>query len=136
MKITKLTQPEGTNLCGQTIIAMLGNISIQEAVKIMGKTGCTGTKDVIQALRKLKFRIGSDRLLRIPKNWSKPELCIVHIGYGKHWKKHWTLWNGKEGCFYDPADEVKIKETFYDNDWSRMLSYLEIKREREGSTND
>lgn len=127
MIIKKVTQPEGSNLCGQAIIAMLGNISIQKAIKIMGKTGCTRTKDVIQTLRKLKLRVGSDRLLRIPKNWSKPSLCIVHIGYGGHWKKHWTLWNGPEGCFYDPAFKLKKEENFYNNGWGQMLSYLEIK---------
>ena len=134
MKITKLTQPKGTNLCGQTIVAMLGNISIQKAMKIMGKGGCTRTKDVIQALRKLKFRIDSDRLLRIPKNWVKPELCIVHIGFGNYWKKHWILWNGYENCFYDPAFKLRKKETFYNNDWTKMLSYFEIKENKSQDT--
>ena len=131
MEIIKLTQPEDTNLCGQTIVAMLGNISIEEATKIVGKSGYTKTKDVIQALRKIKLKSGSDRLIRIPKNWNKPELCIVHIGFKDTWKKHWTLWNGKEGCFFDPSYKVKIEETFYNNDWSKMLSYLEVKKEKE-----
>ena len=129
MNIKKLMQPKGTNQCGQTIVAMLGNITIEEAVKIMGKTGCTRTKDVIQALEKIGLKAGSDRLLRIPKNWIKPELCIVHIGFGKHWKKHWTLWNGQEGCFYDPAIKTKIIEPFYEDGGARKLSYLEVKEE-------
>ena len=108
---------------------MLGNTSIQEAIKITGKTGLTRTKDIIQALEKIELKAGSDRLLRIPKNWIKPMLCIVHIGFGDHWKKHWTLWNGYEDCFYDPAIEVKIIEPFYEDGGARKLSYLEIKGE-------
>lgn len=127
MKIKKLTQPEKSNLCGQAIIAMLGNTSIQAAIKIMRKTGCTRTKDIIQALMKLGFKTGSNRLLHIPKNWIKPELCIVHLGFGDHWKKHWTLWNGPENCFYDPAFKSKKNENFYNHNSGRMLSYLEVR---------
>jgi len=127
MEITKLMQPKGSNLCGQAIIAMLGNISIQRAKEIMRKHGCTRTKDVIYALGKIGLKASSDRLLRIPKNWSKPKLCIVHIGFGDHWRKHWILWIGDENCFYDPALKSKTRETFYESGWARMLSYLEIK---------
>ena len=122
-------QPKGTNQCGQAVIAMLGNISIKEAIKIMGTRGCTRTKHILQALEKIGLKTGSDRLLRIPKNWSKPMLCIVHIGFGNHWKKHWTLWNGYEDRFYDPAIEVKIIEPFYEDGGARKLSYLEVKGE-------
>lgn len=127
MNIKKLIQPKGTNQCGQAIIAMLGNTTIQAAIKIMETTGCTNTKDIIQALSKLGLKVGSDKLLHIPKNWIKPEFCIVHIGFGNHWKKHWTLWNGPEGYFYDPAFKSKRKETFYEDVGAKKLSYLEIK---------
>ena len=127
MKITKLMQPKDSNQCGQVIIAMLGNISIQEAIKIMDTAGLTRTKHLIDALKILGLKVGSEKLLRIPRCWIKPKLCIVHIGFGDRWKKHWTLWNGYEGFFYDPAHESKLKEYFYNNGWTRMLTYLEIK---------
>ena len=128
MKVIKITQPKGSNQCGQAIIAMLGNISIHQATKIIGKTGCTRTKDIIQALEKIGLKAGSDRLLHIPKNWIKPRVCLVHIGFGNHWKKHWTLWIGDEDCFYDPAHKSKKKENIYNDGWARMLSYLEIRK--------
>ena len=106
---------------------MLGNMSIQKAAKIMGATGLTRTKHLLQALKMLGLEVGSDKLLLIPKDWIKPMLCIVHVGFEYHWKKHWTLWNGYENCFFDPAVKSKMKETFYDSDRARMLSYLEIK---------
>lgn len=127
MEIAKVMQPKDSNQCGQAIIAMLGNITIQEAIKIMGTRGCTRTKHVLQALEKIGLKAGSDRLLRIPKNWSKPRLCVVHIGFENHCKKHWTLWNGYEDCFYDPAVKAKMRETFYETIKGRMLSYLEIR---------
>ena len=127
MIITKLMQPKDTNQCGQAIIAMLGNISINEAIKIMGTAGLTRTKHLIDALKILGLKAGSEKLLRIPRGWVKPKLCIVHIGFGDRWKKHWTLWNGYEDCYYDPAIEVKIIEPFYEDGGARKLSYLEIK---------
>lgn len=127
MIIKKVIQPKGTNQCGQAIIAMLGNISIQEAIKIMGTAGLTRTKHLLIALKILGLKVGSDRLLRIPRGWIKPELCVVHIQFGSHWKKHWTLWNGHEDCFYDPAIEAKIIEPFYEDGGARKLSYLEVK---------
>ena len=127
MRIKKVTQPKGTNQCGQAIIAMLGNISIQEAIKIMGTAGLTRTKHLLLALKFLGLKVGSPKLLRIPRGWIKPELCVVHIQFGNHWKKHWTLWNGQEDCFYDPAIETKIIEPFYEDGGARKLSYLEVK---------
>ncbi|MCK4760206.1 MAG: hypothetical protein KAT69_09150 [Candidatus Aminicenantes bacterium] len=130
MNIKKLTQPKNTNLCGQTIIAMLGNISIKEAIKIMGTGGLTKTKHLLDALENLGLKVGSDKLLRISEGWIKPEICVLHIGFGNHWKKHWTLWNGYEDCFYDPAIEAKIIEPFYEDGGAKKLSYLEIKENK------
>jgi len=127
IEITKVMQPKGSNLCGQAIIAMLGNIDIQEAIKLMEKTGGTRTKDIIQALNKIGLKAASHKLIRIPKNWKKPMLCIVHLGFGKHWKKHWTLWIGIKNCFYDPALSLIIRDNFYISCGVKMLSYLEIK---------
>lgn len=104
---------------------MLGNISIKEAIKIVGTAGATRTKQIIQALRKIGLKPTSDKLLRIPNNWVKPGLCIVHIGFEFHWRKHWTLWNGC--CFFDPAIKSRVRETFYESGRAKMLSYLEIK---------
>lgn len=83
---------------------------------------------MIRALDKIGLKAGSERLLHIPKNWRKPELCIVHIGFGFHWRKHWTLWIGIKNCFYDPALSLIIRDNFYISSGVKMLSYLEIKR--------
>lgn len=106
---------------------MLGNISIEESIKIMGTAGSTRTKHLIDALKILGLKTGSDKLLRIPKGWIKPKLCIVHIAFGERPKRHWTLWNGYEGRFYDPAFILTKGEYYYNNGWTWMLSYLEIK---------
>lgn len=124
----KLIQPSDSNLCGQTIIAMLGNIDIREAIRIVGTAGCTRTKQIIRALIIIGYKSGSDKLLRIPKNWIKPELCIVHLGFNNHWKTHWTLWIGHENCYYDPAYKTYILDKFYQNNKTKIMSYLEIRR--------
>lgn len=133
MIIQKLIQPNNSSLCGQTIVAMLGNISIPKAIEIVGKKGGTYTKDIIQALGKLGFETCSNKLIRIPKNWVKPALCIVKIRLNGTWRSHWTLWNGQEGCFYDPAFEPEVPEGHYvRRKEARMTSYLEIRRGRDG----
>ena len=125
MEIPKLTQPEGSNLCGQTIVAMLAGISLKEAISATNSKGCTNTGDVISALKKYGFRFGSERLLRIPKNWERPNLCIVHLRFGKHWRGHFTLWN--DGYFYDPTFKSILSPTFYDAIHScRITSYVEV----------
>lgn len=94
----------------------------------MGKTGVTRTKDMIQALDKIGLKATSHKLIRIPKNWKKPMLCIVHIGFVKSSIKHWSLWIGIKNCFYDPALSLIIRDNFYINSGVKILSYLEIKR--------
>ena len=94
----------------------------------MGTKGGTQTKDIIKGLEKIGLKAGSDKLIRIPKNWKKPMLCIVHIGFVKSSKKHWSLWIGIKNCFYDPALSLIIRDNFYINSGVKMLSYLEIKR--------
>jgi len=106
---------------------MLGNMNISEAVKIMGTGGGTNTKQVIQALKRIGLKVGSEKLLRIPKKWTKPHLCIMHIGFENSRKSHWSLWIGYKNCYHDPALPFIIRDNFYFFSKVKMMSYLEIK---------
>lgn len=102
MKIIYQRQPKGSNICGQACIAMLANISLEESIKIFGTRGKTSTKDIINALNKLDI-LCSQKLIRIRKNESKSNLCIVTnytVINGKKYK-HWVIYYKNK--YYDPA---------------------------------
>lgn len=125
-----ICQPEGSNMCGQAIIAMLGNMTLYDAIEFLGTKGGTGTKIMVEALRAGGFKCG-DRLKRMSKDSVLPSLCIVHIRFKGHRKAHWSLWNGFENLFYDPAfSNLITHECFYAKQGARITSYLEIKRKK------
>jgi hypothetical protein len=68
-------QPPGSSLCGQTCVAMLAGISLEESISAFnGKRGGTLTRDVVDAFRKLGIHCG-DKLIHL-KGQKKPgERC-------------------------------------------------------------
>lgn len=87
-------QPKGSNLCGQTCVAMIADISLDDAISSVGKRGLTNTKDIANALRKLGFEC-ADKVTRY-KNGLGSEFCLCVVE-----SKHWVVY--KDGLFYDPA---------------------------------
>jgi len=124
-----IQQPEGSNMCGQAVVAMLGNMTIYEAIELVGTEGCTTTKVIAEALRALGFKC-RNRLKRVSKFRALPKLCIVSVGFdgdNGSWGSHWIIWNGKEQLFYDPRHLYPVDEEFYYEVSGRITSYLEIK---------
>ena len=110
MSMRLLLQPKGSNLCGQTCVAMIAGISLEEAILAVGKRGLTTTKDIAQALRKLGFGC-ADRVTRYNGRLGS-ELCLCVVE-----SKHWVVY--KDGLFYDPAFGILF--------WMpRVTSYLNI----------
>jgi hypothetical protein len=100
--IKHMYQPVGSSLCGQTCVAMLAGITLDQAIEAFGgKKGGTRTKDVVAALRKLAINCGDPPLTRFTGDNCLPDTCIVklHIDGAKH--THWVVWH--EGRFYDPS---------------------------------
>jgi len=94
-------QPEPSNLCGQSCVAMIAGITLDESIKVFGKRSGTYTKDVITALQKLNISCG-DKLIRISKTQKKSDFCMVVVR-AKKFKRydHWVVF--KDGQYYDPA---------------------------------
>jgi hypothetical protein len=93
-------QPEGTNLSGQCVIAMLLGVTLDRAVAIVGTSRFLRTKDVVHVLRSNECYVGDGRL--VSSRGKLPADCIVSArwpGGGRHWTLRWR------GRIYDPAAE-------------------------------
>jgi hypothetical protein len=87
-------QPYGSNLCGQACIAMLSGSSLNDAVRLVGKSGLTRTRDLVAAIRTGRgFLMGvrcPDSLIRLREN-SLPRNCIVKASSPDRKRSHWML---------------------------------------------
>ena len=121
-----IQQPKNSNMCGQAIIAMLGNMTLYDAIKLLNTKGCTNTKMMAMALKDLNYQC-ENKLKRVSKNYIRPKCCILHLRFNGNKGGHWSLWNGHEKLFYDPAFSKPINnEDFYIENGAKITSYLEI----------
>ena len=124
-----IPQPEPSNVCGQACVAMIANISLDDSIKLFRSKSATRTKQVARVLQKLAFQC-EDKLKRITKDFILPiaGIYLFKLTYNNKKGSHWTIWNGKENCWYDPGRPNKLhrdyhwihKETMY------PTSYLQI----------
>ncbi len=88
-----IEQKAGTRYCGQVAVAVIAGITLEEAIKVVGKKGCTKTSDLVKALRKLGYKC-PDRCQRLKKS---PPLAIGHLKNPERasgW--HWVVIDGKK----------------------------------------
>ncbi|MDH8679049.1 hypothetical protein QE109_12890 [Fusibacter bizertensis] len=101
-------------LCGQTCIALLMNMSVEEVVKATkcGKGKMSGRKlfealDLFQVDRAEKMKYNRGKQVELPE-------CCILSEHG-----HFLLYY--KSVFYD-----NIKGVFSDYDYSQLVAYLEI----------
>jgi hypothetical protein len=128
--IESIQQPEGSSLCGQTCVAMIAGITLEESIEAFGgKRGATRTTDLVNALRKLGINCGDPPLVRI-KGQLYPDTCIVKLHFNDRKNTHWTVWH--KGKFYDPEAHLMVHLELLDgNEYHpvlgvRQTSYLPI----------
>ena len=95
-KITYMKEPTGY-LCGQTCIAMLANVPVDEVIKIMETDKGTNKQDLKKALDYYGIRY-APKSTKFDANVPLPNLCIIRMilpGYG-----HWGIYYN--GSYYDP----------------------------------
>lgn len=116
---TWIQQKPNKKNCGVIAVAVLAEVSIEEAEKAIGKKGCTTTKDLVKGLRALGFSC-PDRCMRIPK----PTLGIGHLSNPNRkngW--HWIVIDGDkiyDGINGNPDGTVKWKDGW------RLTSYIPV----------
>lgn len=115
-KINYIKQPTDY-LCGQTCVAMLAGVTVEEVVSVMENDKGTGKKDIEKALN--YYGISQARTMTKADNSSVlPKVCILKVllpQYG-----HWILYY--DGKYYDP--EFGVMEELYHK--ARIQSYLKI----------
>lgn len=123
-----INQPKGVGVCGQTCVAMIAGISLEESINLFKSKAGTRPKQVAKVLKGLGFKC-DDKLNRITKDFELPESGIYMFKLMWDDKKgsHWVIWNGNEDRWYDPGQKSKCHRKM---DWRNMYptSYLEIKR--------
>lgn len=95
----QLYQPSGSNLCGQTCVAMLVDVSIDAVCQVMGKRGCTRTIDIQRALIFYGYDV-QDVVTGLKPDALLPDDAIVNWHWPKQSRGHWLL--RFQGRTYDP----------------------------------
>ena len=113
-----IKQPVNTNICGQIAVAVIADIPLKQSIEVVGRKGCTTTKQIVNALRKLGYDC-PDRLKRKPK----PEFGIGKLTYPCQNKGHWVVIDSDkiyDGLYGNSDGIVKWK-----SEW-RITSYLPV----------
>jgi hypothetical protein len=125
-----MTQPNPSNLCGQTCVAMILEITLAEAISRVGSRGGTRTKQLIRVLRdSCKVRAIGSRMTRIGKDFTPPKWALMRVVWneGDHVRRHWVVWH--HGWWFDPADTTirKGSDGLMAPPGARVTSYLELR---------
>lgn len=111
--VERLKQTRRRN-CGQTCLAMVSGLSVEEVERTLGKTGSTRTKDLVRWLRARGWRC-PDRL--VPFQQYVPTLCIAKLARRRpdgrleaNW--HWVVLT-PSGALHDPSEGSRGVLTSY-----------------------
>ncbi len=93
---------EPTDLqCGQAVLAMLSDKSVEDIIAIVGTERETTLKQMFLALDTLSIKYNTNRI-EITEDTVLPEVCILSLETPRCW--HWSLYF--KGTFYDPEHGV------------------------------
>jgi len=103
-----ILQPKGSSLCGQCCVAMLLDISLEEAIKLVGHDGVSSTEDLLKCFdplpysRAIKDCIFYGNLYKLDRSISSRYIYLCKHRNPKNLKqKHWTVFN--QGAIMDPS---------------------------------
>ena len=102
--IEYIKEPTGY-LCGQSVVAMLAGVSVDEVIEVMETDKGTDTPTIRDALKWYGLKTATKARLKYNPGTALPECCILSVllpGYG-----HWSLYY--KGKFYDPEFGVLDK---------------------------
>ena len=122
--ISLLTQPNNKT-CGQTCVAMIAGISVEESIAMFGHDHKTRTKELIRVLRSIGFRT-ADRLHVAPRKHKRDWAIETHSIMQVRWpngKGHWVV--NKKGWIFDPLGVISTTiEQFESRSGGKITSSL------------
>ncbi len=93
---------EPTDLqCGQAVLAMLSDKTVDEIISIVGTERETTLKQMFEALSALDIEYEEKRIA-VNKKEELPRVCFLSLETPRCW--HWSLYF--DGIFYDPEHGV------------------------------
>lgn len=105
-----ILQPKGSSLCGQCCIAMLLDITIEEAIRLVGHDGISSNEDLLNVLETKYPNVKTNEFYGRIKNRnykvkkSRTYLC-KHRNPKKEEQEHWTICY--QGVIMDPSGREK-----------------------------
>jgi len=115
---TWIKQPDGKKQCGQIAVAVVAGITLNESILLVGKKGCTRTKDLVTALRKVGYQC-PNKCRKMPR----PHLAIAQLHHPNRKGWHWVVVDGDK--IFDGTNGNDRGQVVWKNSW-RMTSYLPI----------
>lgn len=100
MKINYIHEPTDLQ-CGQAVLAMALNKTVDEIVGYLGNERETTLKEMKSAFREFGMNISDERREVTEKN-ELPKMCLLSLETPRCW--HWSLFY--DGIFYDPEHGV------------------------------
>jgi hypothetical protein len=118
-------QPERSNTCGQTCVAMIAGVTYAESVTRFRSRAATRTKQVSAVLRGYGFACPGK--LERYKGGELPKLCIVKLTIKRNGKKwgHWVVYD--DGYFFDPSLGVLLSYNQFPE--SAITSFMPVTQE-------
>ena len=93
---------EPTDLqCGQAVIAMLCDVTVEDVIKTVGTDRETDLKQMFKALEYYKIKYNTTRIAVNSKK-ELPNIAILSLETPRCW--HWSLYFN--GTFYDPEHGI------------------------------
>ena len=104
MPLTKLPtyikEPDSLQ-CGQAVLAMLADKTVEEVISVVGTERETTLRDMFKALEFFGIEIKRERVM-IQIKEELPSICVLSLETPRCW--HWSLYF--KGVFYDPEHGV------------------------------
>ncbi len=100
MRIKYIREPDDLQ-CGQAVLAMLLDRSVDEIVRYLSNERETDLKEMKSALRAFGVYISDERKAVTDKS-QLPDVCLLSLETPRCW--HWSLYC--EGTFYDPEHGI------------------------------
>ncbi len=87
--------------CGQAVLAMLADKTVEEVISVVGTERETTLKDMFSALERFEIKHSTERV-QVNSKDELPKICILSLETPRCW--HWSLYF--DGRFYDPEHGV------------------------------
>ncbi len=99
-KIKHIYEPDDLQ-CGQAVIAMLADVSIEEVIEVVGTNRETTLSQMFKAFEHYGISCSKERIAENKKE-NLPSVCLLSLETPRCW--HWSLYF--HGKFYDPEHGV------------------------------